>query len=357
MDARRFTLLTATGIGNSSSRYALRRAAGRGRLLRIRQGVYISAVDWQQARAWERYRISAAAIAIQTPDTIFCRQTALTLRELPLLSVPREIFRRTVHKSQVGRLDAEELADGSRFWPVRWVQVPVPRGMSRQDADAAYSDGSLAVPVEALELKDVLDAAGEPVRVRLEGLSLAVADTMRSLSSEESVVVMDAVLAGRYAGAVNSDWTSGMKVSQLDSGADFLRSAAQRQQWRWIKEFGSSRSESPGESRSRALMHQLGFAIPDLQVSVRLSGGRVVRPDFHWPGTGVIGEFDGRVKYSRAQDLAGIDANELLYQEKLREDQLRSLGYRMVRWGWTELNDPDRFAQLLLSAGVPRATW
>lgn len=243
-------------------------------------GGYISAVDWQEARAWERYRISAAAIAIQTPETIFCRQTALTLRELPLLSVPREIFRRTVHKSQVGRLNAEELADGSRFWPVRWVQVPVPRGMSRQDADAAYSDGSLAVPVETLELKDVLDAAGEPVRVRLEGLSLAVADTMRCLRSKESVVVMDAVLAGRYAGAMNSDRTSGVKMSQLDSGADFLRSAAQRQQWRWIREFGSSRSESPGESRSRALMYQLGFAIPDLQVSVRLPGGRVVRPDF-----------------------------------------------------------------------------
>lgn len=113
MDARRFTLLTATGISNSSSRYALRRAAGRGRLLRIRRGVYISAVDWQQARAWERYRISAAAIAIQTPDTIFCRQTALTLRGLPLLSVPREIFRRTFHKSQVGRLNAEELPMGA----------------------------------------------------------------------------------------------------------------------------------------------------------------------------------------------------------------------------------------------------
>lgn len=74
---------------------------------------------------------------------------------------------------------------------------------------------------------------------------------------------------------------------------------------------------------------------------VRTSTGRFVgEVDFGWPELRTVGEFDGRVKYGR--DLRpGQDPVEVLYREKLREDELRAEDLGMVRWGWVDL---DRFA-------------
>ena len=45
-----------------------------------------------------------------------------------------------------------------------------------------------------------------------------------------------------------------------------------------------------------------------------------------------MGEADGRLKYRSADDL---------YREKRREDALRTLGYRVVRWGAADVRTPD----------------
>ena len=52
-------------------------------------------------------------------------------------------------------------------------------------------------------------------------------------------------------------------------------------------------------------------------------------------------EFDGAVKYS------GADGRQALVDEKHREDELRRLGYRVVRLTWRDLADPERVARLL----------
>ena len=65
----------------------------------------------------------------------------------------------------------------------------------------------------------------------------------------------------------------------------------------------------------------------------------VGRVDFAWPALGVVGEFDGRIKYGR--DLAPEqDPTEVLWHEKLREDLLRELGWLVVRWVWADLHAP-----------------
>ena len=90
-----------------------------------------------------------------------------------------------------------------------------------------------------------------------------------------------------------------------------------------------------------------GRAPEDLQLDVvdRL-GALVGRVDFAWPSVGVIGEFDGRVKYGR--ELApDQDPVKALWNEKLREDLLRDLGWQVVRWIWADLDDPRAwFARL-----------
>jgi hypothetical protein len=107
------------------------------------------------------------------------------------------------------------------------------------------------------------------------------------------------------------------------------------------------RSESYGESVSRVLMLERGLAGLVPQQLIRDERGVVVaRVDFAWPERGVIGEFDGRVKYGRAL-APGQEPEMVLWREKVREDLLRDLGWQVVRWIWADLDDPRAwFARL-----------
>ncbi|MFW5472506.1 hypothetical protein ACOCJ5_04280 [Knoellia sp. CPCC 206450] len=73
-------------------------------------------------------------------------------------------------------------------------------------------------------------------------------------------------------------------------------------------------------------------------MEVRDAFGRLVgRVDFLVEGTSVIVEFDGRVKFA-----AGDPA--VLWAEKRREDELRALGYVVVRITWADLQVPGQVA-------------
>lgn len=121
--------------------------------------------------------------------------------------------------------------------------------------------------------------------------------------------------------------------------------------------FLDARSESPGESVSRVLIAELGLPAPEPQLVLRDgSGAFVARVDLGWPALGVVGEFDGRVKYGRALGQK-TDLEDVLWSEKLREDAIRRLGWVVVRWTWEDLEHPERLAQRLRAAfaiGRPR---
>jgi very-short-patch-repair endonuclease len=71
----------------------------------------------------------------------------------------------------------------------------------------------------------------------------------------------------------------------------------------------------------------------------------VARVDF-LVGDRVVVEFDGRVKYG----MDGRRAEDDLWAEKRREDELRALGYIVVRIVWAQLERPDLVAQRVLAA-------
>ncbi|WP_028937478.1 hypothetical protein [Pseudonocardia spinosispora] len=101
--------------------------------------------------------------------------------------------------------------------------------------------------------------------------------------------------------------------------------------------FMNGLSESVGESRSRVAIALAGLPPPVPQWEVRSPSGRFIgRTDFAWPEHGVLGEFDGKVKYGRLLG-PGQAASEIVYREKLREDELRAEGFTMVRWTWQDL--------------------
>ena len=120
--------------------------------------------------------------------------------------------------------------------------------------------------------------------------------------------------------------------------------------------FADGRAGSPGESLSRVRMHELGFQAPELQVAVTTPRGRSYDIDFGWESARKFGEFDGHVKYTRAEYLRGRSPDEVMWAEKRREDEVReTTGRSFVRWVWDEALDARVFFRRLEGAGVPRA--
>lgn len=113
------------------------------------------------------------------------------------------------------------------------------------------------------------------------------------------------------------------------------------------------RSGSAGESLSRGQMELLGVPKPDLQVSFpRDDGSGSDVADFDWPELGVFGEFDGEVKYRDERMRAGRSPEEVVWDEKLREDRLRRKRPGCARWVWRDALERSRLGRILAAAGV-----
>jgi hypothetical protein len=107
-------------------------------------------------------------------------------------------------------------------------------------------------------------------------------------------------------------------------------------------EIATGLAESPLESISLVPITLAGFEPPEQQVVIEARGRRY-RLDFFWRRHGVVGEADGRGKYRTPDDL---------WEEKVREDALRSLGLGFARWGWDEALAGPPVVARLLEAGL-----
>jgi len=115
---------------------------------------------------------------------------------------------------------------------------------------------------------------------------------------------------------------------------------------RRVISFADPRAASAGESRSRALMSDLGLPMPDqLQLEVIDHLGTMY-PDFGWSEHRVVGEFDGKIKYGRLLE-PGMDVTEVVVAEKNREQRLRRRHWWTVRWTWDDLFRPGVFAAMI----------
>jgi hypothetical protein len=124
-----------------------------------------------------------------------------------------------------------------------------------------------------------------------------------------------------------------------------------------MAELADADSMSAGESLSRVQMFRLGLPRPRLQVPHDDELGLIGLVDFDWGG--VVGEFDGRVKYKVPPDADPQEAAEIVWREKKREDRLR-VGSRVARWTWEVALDRDRLGRVLAAQGVrpsPRTSW
>lgn len=288
---------------------ALSRRQAAGELSRIRQGVYVPAAEWKALTAWERYPmlIQAAASTLRH-STVFCRQSAACVWGVPLLGT-HTLVHACTDDGRGGRSRA---------------------GVRRHRVDT-----------ESLEIEE---QSGLLVTSRIR----TVLDLAAFESFEQAVVALDHVL--------KPDRSRGLEAVtkyELAAGlAPFCDSAVRRIQA--ALEFADPAVGSPGESLSRALLHVLGFKPPKVQQEIRDASGFVAYLDFEWPEEGLAGEFDGMVKYQKDEYLRGRSTSQVVIDEKRREDRIRATGRRVIRWTWSELADPRRFAAFLDLAGVPR---
>ncbi|GAA3054887.1 hypothetical protein GCM10010467_24820 [Actinocorallia glomerata] len=338
----------------------------RGGLLRLAPGVYVPPEQWLRAAPWDRHVIALAARASSAGGSLFCRESALALWGVPLFRVPSELSLRASSRGKVGRrplrpltgaastetvsllLAAHQRHDGVRMRPSAPRDLrgfPV-RRVAPVRADGAGHPSEVQVAPTRLDLRHFPWLRGGPPGVDVEPLAFAVLDTVAESSLPAATVILDAVLAGR------TGRKDQLSVPDLAGWSELLRTRRRRQRWSETLEFADADAESPGESAARALIHELGFEVPQLQRRYTLPNGRGARVDFAWDR--VVAEFDGMVKYQGARELSGMSPEAAVAAEKEREDGLRALGLIVVRIVWADLLRPERLYQKLLRAGVPR---
>ncbi|GAB92646.1 hypothetical protein GORHZ_186_00160 [Gordonia rhizosphera NBRC 16068] len=180
----------------------------------------------------------------------------------------------------------------------------------------------------------------------------SMCDVARTSTLAQAVCVLD---SGLRLGVMMADIDEQLTLLRRHHGIAMLRSAIA---------LADGLSESVGESVSRlALAENPLIPPPELQVaiSVDLDGRRKeVYGDFGWRDVNgvlrVVGEFDGRFKYHRSSPFGDRLPEEVIYEEKLREDAIRATGPHVVRWTWFDAQRPKvlhpRVITALRAAGV-----
>jgi hypothetical protein len=265
------------------TRAQLRTDLSKGRLLRLRRGVVIDA-EPPDALSLHRLKIAAAARCL-AEGTYFGHESAAVLHGLPLLT------------GRLGEVVAVRTGGGHG-----------------NITDTLHARRATLGP------DDVTRVDGWPVT----SLERTIADLTRRLPFPEAVMVADAGLR------------TGADLAMVGEYAAVGRGCRMARQ---VLDFASPLAESAGESLSRVRMQQAGLPLPELQHEfVSEAGTWLARLDFWWPWCRVAGEFDGMVKYGRLVQ-PGRTVEDVIRDEKRREQRLVDAGVRVIRWTWPDLWD------------------
>jgi predicted transcriptional regulator of viral defense system len=258
--------------------------------VRVRPGAYAERATWDAASAEQRHLLRAKAVlrSLEEPAAL-AHASAAVAHGLPTWG-----------------------ADLSLVHVVR----PARRHGARSEAGVAHHSAEL--PAEHLTVVDGL---------AVTSVARTVLDHSRSTHFEAGVVTADAALHRR-------DVTPEELRQMLFWQRDWPHARAAGR----VTAFADGLAESVGESRGRVFCHVNGLPAPELQVPILdRNGVLVARADFVFRRERTIGEFDGRLKY---RSIAGVSADDVVWAEKLREDDLRALGWEVVRFYWFDLSQP-----------------
>jgi hypothetical protein len=277
---------------------------------RLRHGAYVSGAVWEALDPGQRHRLLTRAVL------------------------------QTAQASAVASHRSAVVEHTGRWWDLDLSEVD----LTRVDARSGRREAGVRQHRGLLTSEDIEVVNG----IGVTSATRTALDITTMTDVEHSLVVVDALInegktsresmARRYA--------QGMQVWPRTLTTDLVMRLA------------DGRSESPGESRSRYLFWQQGLPAPELQFEFRDSRGMLLGiSDFAWPGHGVFGEFDGKVKYSSLLR-EGESPADAVVREKLREQRIvEETGWSVVRLVWSDLYRPEETAERirrLLARGGPR---
>ncbi|GGB72632.1 hypothetical protein N798_11500 [Knoellia flava TL1] len=258
-------------------------------VVRVRRGAYVVGEIWAAAEHEDALRLRTKAVLRARRADVATHQAALALHRLPLHGVRLDVVDAQSNVSRV-RLSA---------------------GLRTQPGDLP------SVNVEG---------------VRAVRIGHAIVQVLLRSGLEAAVVPLDAALR-----------TRACVIEDLEAALAVLAPKRHAALGATLISLADPKSDSPGESRTRLLLHDLGFSWRSQVVICDEHDEFVAKVDFLVGGRVVV-EFDGLQKYAGSQGRAALAA------EKRREDRLRALGYAVVRLTWADLSNPARVAAMLRRA-------
>lgn len=259
--------------------------------VRFRRGYYAFTDEWRRLSQVERHRVRSNAVLHSLGPAVALSHVSGVIRH------------------------------GIDVWGVNLNRVHV----TRLDGAPGRIEGDV-VHHEGMATADDLAEIGDQRVLRAERCVLEAASRA---NNEVALCLLDA----------------GLRAEAF--GYDELRRQHEIQQW-WPfmrhlhipVRMADGRSGSIGESRGRWLFKELRLPVPELQHEVRHPNGELAGiTDWWWREHGLMGEFDGRIKYGRLLR-PGQDPGGAVFDEKQREDLLRELtGDRMIRLTWDDYRD------------------
>ena len=295
----------------------IRRAVRDGSLRRVQRNRYVDGADWDACWADGRHRLQIAAAVAEMRDgpAVVSHASAAVLHGLPLYRhVPDAVHVTVAASTRMSRT------------------TPVRRHHDRlAEADVVTVDG-----------------------VSATSLDRTVLDVLRLLPAEAAIACADhamraTALVGRtYDDGRAEQWRASMRT-RMDAapGARGIRRA------RPIVEAADGRAESPTESVGRLQFIRLGFDDLVLQPEIVAAAGKRYRADLGVPPLRAYVEFDGRAKYTDVELRGGRTAEEVVFDEKRREDAVRAAtGWRVVRVLDEHVRTPEALAAHLGTYGI-----
>ncbi|MEO8219411.1 MAG: type IV toxin-antitoxin system AbiEi family antitoxin domain-containing protein [Specibacter sp.] len=286
--------LADAGLGQRTLASALKR----GLVCRLRKGAYVRSAYWRELKPWDQDSIRLLAHLVSARgDPVYSYFSAARLHGLfiwncgPLVHV-------TGHSAASGTSGARDVV--------------------AHHEELAVGDS------QTIKLRNGRAVLGTT-------LERTVVDCARLGNFVQAVVIGDHAL--RNGARLEAMWA----MVNAIPGRRGVRKA--RRVLRALDE----RSESPGETRTRLIIADMGIEQPALQLELHVAG-RVYRPDFAWVDRKVIVEFDGDQKYFAYRPTA-----EALLEERKRERRLMEDGWRFVRLEWRDLSHPEDVKRRILS--------
>lgn len=272
---------------------------------RLRPGRFVSRSDFDELSAVDRHRVIAEAVLDSSiaDDAVLSHVSAAVFHGLDLFGADLSRVHVTRNRSGGGRITRVRQVHGAKY----------------RDSEVVCIDG-----------------------VRVTSIARTIVDLARSLSFESAVCAADFAARTR---AITRD----LLIEVLDACPNHPVNRRARR----VVDFMDGRSESVGESRARVVLNELGY-VPQLQVRIADDRGVFARTDFYLAALVTAVEFDGKIKYGRLVP-EGRSPSDVVWEEKRREDRIRSAGVQMVRITWADLEHPDHIDRLIRAAGARSA--